>query len=249
MSRIISRRTMIACGLTAVAGAAAVRVAGRYGLIPPDSGGLYGIGETLTYASQRLLIGKHALAREFSRDDISRVIPVNGPPPEIEAYDRLLVGGFADWKLRVDGMVAYPASFSLADLKKYPAHTQITHQACEEGWSFIAEWTGVRLSYVLDLVQVDPRARYLVFFSFDNFWESIDMIDALHPQTFLAYGLNGRELPPEHGAPVRVRVARQLGYKSVKYLSRVIVTDSLDHFGKGVGGINPEYGYSWWAGI
>jgi len=249
MSRIISRRTMIACGVTAVAGAAAVRIAGRYGLIPPDSGGLYGIGETLTYASQRLLIGKHALAREFSRSDISRVIPVNGPPPEIEAYDRLLVGAFADWKLRIDGMVARPAAFSLADLQKYPAHTQITHQACEEGWSFIAEWTGVRLSHVLDLVQVDPRARYLVFFSFDNFWESIDMIDALHPQTFLAYGLNGRELPPEHGAPVRVRVARQLGYKSVKYLARVIVTDSLEHFGKGVGGINPEYGYSWWAGI
>jgi hypothetical protein len=240
---------MIACGVTAVAGAAAVRIAGRYGLIPPDSGGLYGIGETLTYASQRLLIGKHALAREFSRSDISRVIPVNGPPPEIEAYDRLLVGGFADWKLRIDGMVARPAAFSLADLQKYPAHTQITHQACEEGWSFIAEWTGVRLSHVLDLVQVDPRARYLVFFSFDNFWESIDMIDALHPQTFLAYGLNGRDLPPEHGAPVRVRVARQLGYKSVKYLARVIVTDSLEHFGKGVGGINPEYGYSWWAGI
>jgi DMSO/TMAO reductase YedYZ molybdopterin-dependent catalytic subunit len=249
MSRIISRRTMIACGVTAVAGAAAVRIAGRYGLIPPDSGGLYGIGETLTYASQRLLIGKHALAREFSRSDISRVIPVNGPPPEIEAYDRLLVGAFADWKLRIDGMVARPAAFSLADLQKYPAHTQITHQACEEGWSFIAEWTGVRLSHVLELVQVDPRARYLVFFSFDNFWESIDMIDALHPQTFLAYGLNGRDLPPEHGAPVRVRVARQLGYKSVKYLARVIVTDSLEHFGKGVGGINPEYGYSWWAGI
>jgi len=249
MSRIISRRTMIACGVTAVAGAAAVRIAGRYGLIPPDSGGLYGIGETLTYASQRLLIGKHALAREFSRSDISRVIPVNGPPPEIEAYDRLLVGAFADWMLRIDGMVARPAAFSLADLQKYPAHTQITHQACEEGWSFIAEWTGVRLSHVLDLVQVDPRARYLVFFSFDNFWESIDMIDALHPQTFLAYGLNGRDLPPEHGAPVRVRVARQLGYKSVKYLARVIVTDSLEHFGKGVGGINPEYGYSWWAGI
>ena len=249
MSRIISRRTMIACGLTAVAGAAAVRVAGRHGLIPPDSGGLYGIGETLTYASQRLLIGKHALAREFSRGDISRVIPVNGPPPEIDAYDRLLVGGFADWRLRVDGMVARPASFSLADLQKYPAHTQITHQACEEGWSFIAEWTGVRLSYVLDLVQADPRARYVVFFPFDNFWESIDMSDALHPQTFLAYTLNGRELPPEHGAPVRVRVARQLGYKSVKYLSRVIVTDSLEHFGKGTGGINAEYGYSWWAGI
>jgi len=249
MSRIISRRALLASGVTAVAGAAAVRLAGRYGLIPPDSGGLYGMGETLTYASQRLLIGKHALAREFSRSDVSRVIPVNGSPPETEAYDRLLVGGFADWRLRIDGMVARPAAFSLADLRKYPAHTQITHQACEEGWSFIAEWTGVRLSYVLDLVQADPRARYVVFFPFDNFWESIDMVDALHPQTFLAYGLNGRELPPGHGAPVRVRVARQLGYKSVKYLSRVVVTDSIAQFGKGVGGINAEYGYSWWGGI
>jgi hypothetical protein len=246
---MISRRTLIASGLTVAVSAAAVRLAGRYGLIPPDSGGLYGIGETLTYASQRLLIGKHSLAREFSRSDVSRVIPVNGPPPETEGYDRLLVGGFADWRLRIDGMVARPTDFSLAELKKYPAHTQITHQACEEGWSFIAEWTGVRLSHVLDLVGVDPRARYVVFFPFDNFWESIDMIDALHPQTFLAYGLNGRELPPEHGAPVRVRVARQLGYKSVKYLSRVIVTDSIEHFGQGTGGINAEYGYSWWAGI
>ncbi|HEY7640374.1 MAG TPA: molybdopterin-dependent oxidoreductase [Steroidobacteraceae bacterium] len=249
MSRIISRRAVIASGLTLVAGAAAVRLAGRYNLIPPDSGGLYGIGETLTYAAQRLLIGKHALAREFGRGDISRVIPVNGTPPETEIYDRLLVGGFADWRLRIDGMVARPTDFSLADLQRYPAHTQITHQACEEGWSFIAEWNGVRLSHVLDLVQVDPRARYLMFFAFDGWHESIDMIDALHPQTFLAYGLNGRELPPEHGAPVRVRVARQLGYKSVKFLSRVVVTDSLEQFGKGVGGINAEYGYSWWAGI
>jgi DMSO/TMAO reductase YedYZ molybdopterin-dependent catalytic subunit len=246
---MISRRALIASGVTAIAGAAAVRLAGRYGLIPPDSGGLYGVGETLTYASQRLLIGKHALAREFSRSDISRVIPVNGAPPETEGYDRLLVGGFADWRLRVDGMVARPGAFSLAELQRYPAHTQITHQACEEGWSFIAEWTGIRLAHVLDLVQADPRARYVVFFAFDNYWESIDMTDALHPQTFLTYGLNGRELPPEHGAPVRLRVARQLGYKSVKYLSRVVVTESLAHFGKGVGGIGAEYGYSWWAGI
>jgi DMSO/TMAO reductase YedYZ molybdopterin-dependent catalytic subunit len=240
---------MIACGLTAAAGAAAVRLAGRYGLIPPDSGGVYGIGETLTYASQRLLAGSQSLAREFSRSDISRVIPINGPPPETDLYDRLQFGGFADWRLRVDGMVARPATFSLAELKSYPAHTQITHQACEEGWSFIAEWTGVRLSHVLDLVQVVPRARYVVFFSFDNWWESIDMADALHPQTFLAYGMNGRELPPGHGAPVRVRVSRQLGYKSIKYLSRVVVTDSLAHFGKGTGGVNAEAGYSWWAGI
>lgn len=252
MSRIISRRTMIACGVTAVAGAAAVRIAGRYGLIPPDSGGLYGIGETLTYASQRLLIGKHALAREFSRSDISRVIPVNGPPPEIEAYDRLLVGGFADWKLRIDGMVARPAAFSLADLQKYPAHTQITHQACEEGWSFIAEWTGVSLASVLNLAGVSRRAKFVVFYPFDfdnNFWDSLDMADAFHPQTLLAYGMNGEELPTRHGAPLRLRVPRQLGYKSVKYLARVSVVDTLENIGNGLGSASPDYGYSWYAGI
>ena len=224
-------------------------MASHNGLIPPDHGGLFGVGETLTYAAQRVVAGDLSLAREFSRSDISSVIPVNGPPPETERYVSLLDGGFRDWRLRVDGLVARPGSLSLADLKRYPAHTQITHQACEEGWSFIAEWTGVRLSHVLELAGIDPRARYVVFFSFDDFWESIDMADALHPQTLLAYGMNGQEMPLEHGAPLRLRVARQLGYKSVKYLGRMTVTDSMAGFGKGVGGVNAEYGYSWWAGI
>lgn len=253
MSRIISRRRLIVSGITVAAGttglAGAIRLADRYGLIPPDHGGIYGVGETLTYAAQRLLMSHHSLAREFNRSQISNVFPVNGMPPENETYQRLLAGGFADWRLTVDGLVARPSAFSLADLKGYPSHTQITHQACEEGWSFIAEWIGVRLSYVLDLVGVDPRARYVVFFPFDDFWESIDMADALHPQTYLAYGMNGQDLPTPHGAPVRLRVARQLGYKSIKYLSRVTVTDTLKPFGKGLGGFNPEHGYSWWAGI
>ena len=148
----------------------------------------------------------------------------------------------------VDPIQKYDAS-QIADLKGYPAHTQITHQACEEGWSFIAEWTGVRLSHVLELVGVDARARYVVFFPFDQFWESIDMADALHPQTFLAYGMNGQELPLGHGAPLRLRVARQLGYKSIKYLSRIVVAESMAGLGQGLGGANPEEGYSWWAGI
>lgn len=256
MSEKITRRKLIVSGLTIAAGAASVtglagilRLADRYGLIPPDNGGIYGVGETLTYASQRLLMGRQTLAREFSRSDISTVVPVNGKPPEQEDYQRLLANGFRDWRLTVDGLVARPSSFSLAELKGFPSHTQITHQACEEGWSFIAEWTGVQLSYVLDLVGVDPRARWVVFFPYDDFWESIDMADALHPQTYLAYGMNGGDIPAEHGAPLRSRVARQLGYKSIKYLSRVTVTDTLQPFGKGVGGINPEYGYSWWAGI
>ena len=249
----LSRRRLIVSGLSAAASVtgvgAMIHVAGRNGLIPPDHTGLFGVGETLTYAAQRVIAGDLALAREFSRNDISTVIPMNGPPPETDTYQRLLDGEFRDWRLQVDGLVTRPRSFSLADLKGYPAHTQITHQACEEGWSFIAEWTGVRLSHVLELVGVDARARYVVFFPFDQFWESIDMPDALHPQTFLAYGMNGQELPLEHGAPLRLRVARQLGYKSIKYLSRIVVAESMVGFGKGLGGANPEEGYSWWAGI
>jgi DMSO/TMAO reductase YedYZ molybdopterin-dependent catalytic subunit len=249
----LSRRRLIVSGLSAAASVtgvgAMIEVAGRNGLIPPDHTGLFGVGETLTYAAQRVIAGDLALAREFSRNDISTAIPMNGPPPETDTYQRLLDGEFRDWRLQVDGLVTRPRSFSLADLKGYPAHTQITHQACEEGWSFIAEWTGVRLSHVLELVGVDDRARYVVFFPFDQFWESIDMADALHPQTFLAYGMNGQELPLGHGAPLRLRVARQLGYKSIKYLSRILVTESMAGFGQGLGGANPEEGYSWWAGI
>ena len=253
MSNILTRRKLVTTGLAAVAGAAGLRAAAvladRYGLIPPDHGGIYGVGETLTYAAQRLLTSHHSLAREFQRSQISKVIPVNGDPPRRESYQRLLAGGFRDWRLTVDGLVARPASFSLADLRGYPPRAQITHQACEEGWSFIAEWTGVPLSYVLSLAGVHPQARYVVFFAFDDSWDSLDMPDAWHPQTLLAYGMNGADLPAPHGAPVRLRVARQLGYKSVKYLSRITVTDSLKNIGKGLGSMAPEVGYSWYAGI
>ena len=253
MSRTISRRKWIGGGLGAAAGAsglaAAYRLANRHGLIPPDHSGIYGVGETLTYAAQRLLMAHHPLAREFDRSQISKAFPVNGPAPEDELYRHLRFRRFEDWQLIVDGLVARPSSFSLADLKQFPATTQITHQACEEGWSFIAEWTGVQLSYLLNLVGVRPEARYVVFLPFDESWDSVDMPDAWHPQTLLAYGMNGRDLPADHGAPLRVRVARQLGYKSVKYLSQITVTDSLKDFGKGMGSYSPEIGYSWYAGI
>jgi DMSO/TMAO reductase YedYZ molybdopterin-dependent catalytic subunit len=253
VNKLVTRRKLIAAAAgasgLAVAARLAARLADRYGLIPPDHGGIYGIGETLTYASQRLLMARNPLAREFNRSDISKVFPVNGDPPENETYRRLLAGGFAQWRLRVDGLVARPASFSLEELKQHPARTQITHQACEEGWSFIAEWTGIPVSYVLSLVGVLPRAKYVVFFPFDTSWESLDMQDALHPQTLLAYAVNGQELPTPHGAPIRLRVARQLGYKSVKYLSRITITDNLKNIGKGLGSFSPEIGYSWYAGI
>jgi len=253
MSRLLSRRGLVKTGLAAAAGAsglgAAAVLADRYGLIPPDHRGIYGIGETLTYASQRLLLARHPLAREFRRNQISKVFPVNGDPPKDSFYQELRKGGFDDWRLMVGGMVARPTSFSLSDLKSFPSLSQITLHACEEGWSFIAEWTGVPLSHVLNLVGVRPQAKYVVFFPFDESWDSLDLADAWHPQTLLAYGMNGEDLPTPHGAPVRLRVARQLGYKSVKYLSEITVTDTLKDIGQGLGSVSPEWGYSWYAGI
>jgi len=239
--------------LSALAGASgiaiAARLADRYGLIPPDHGGVYGAGETLTYAAQRLLTSRGSMAREFRRDQISKVAPVNGGVPSSLDYRALATHRFSDWELHVDGLVARPSSFTLADLKRMPATSQITHQACEEGWSFIAEWTGVQLSQLLNLVGVSASAKYVVFYAYDDLWESIDMDDALHPQTLLAYGMNGQDLPTPHGAPIRLRVPRQLGYKSLKYLAQITVVDSLKDLGQGLGSVSPELGYSWYAGI
>ena len=265
MSDRLSRRKLMKAGLAAAAGATglgiAARLAGRYGLIPPDDGGVYGVGETMTYAVQRLLTSRHSLAREYNRSDISKIAPVKGPPPEDETYHRLLAGGFADWRLKIDGLVSRPTFLSLAELRRFPSENHVFHQACEEGWSFIAEWTGVPLSYVLNLVGVLPQAKYVVFFGFDtNFdaadkqtirgkWNSIDMADAWHPQTLLAYGMNGQELPIPHGAPLRLRLPRQLGGKSTKYLSLITLTDSVKDIGRGFGAGGVERGFSWYAGI
>ena len=249
----ISRRKLIIGGLAATAGVSALgvaaRIAQKYGLVPPDHGGMFGLGETLTYASQRLLT-RHSLAREFSRSQISKPPFANQVAPPNEEYKRLQAGGFADWRLTVDGMVARPGSFSLAQLKSYPSRSQITHLACEEGWSYIAEWIGVPLSHVLDVVGVHPEAKYVAYFSIDpEWWDSLDMADAMHPQTFLTYGMNGNELPFGNGGPLRMRVPRQLGYKSVKYITHLTVTDSMKRFGKGLGSASPEGGYAWYAGI
>jgi DMSO/TMAO reductase YedYZ molybdopterin-dependent catalytic subunit len=249
----LSRRKLIKTGLVATAGVSglgvAARVAQKYGLIPPDHGGIYGLGETLTYAAQRLLT-KHSMAREFSRSQISNPPFANGIPPLNEAFKQLQAGGFADWRLTVDGMVDRPAAFSLAQLMSYPSRSQITHLACEEGWSYIAEWTGAPLSQILDAVGIHPQARYVVYFSIDpDWWDSIDMADAMHPQTFLAYGLNGNELPVGNGGPLRMRLPRQLGYKNVKFITHLTVTDSMKGFGAGLGSASPEGGYAWYAGI
>jgi DMSO/TMAO reductase YedYZ molybdopterin-dependent catalytic subunit len=251
--RAVSRRKLITSGLAAAAGVAglgaAARIAQNYGLNPPDHGGIWGLGETLTYASQRLLT-RHSLAREFSRSQISKPPFANEIPPQNDAFKNLQAGGFADWRLSVDGMVARPASFSLVQLKSYPSRSQITMVQCEEGWSYIAEWIGVPLSQILQDVEVHPQAKYVVYFSIDpDWWDSVDMAEALHPQTFLTYGMNGDKLPIGNGGPLRLRVARQLGYKSVKFVTRLTVTDNLKSFGKGLGSASPEGGYSWYAGI
>lgn len=249
----ISRRKLITIGVGAAAGvsgiAVAAKLARKHGLIPPDSGGVFGPGETLTYAAQRLL-NRHAMAREFSRDQISKQPFANEVSPLGDNFQHLQAGGFADWHLTVDGMAARPMVFSLAEIKSYPVSSHTTMIGCEEGWTYIAEWGGVPLSYILDRVGALPQVRYVVYRSIQpDWWESIDMADALHPQTLVAHRMNGADLPVPFGGPLRLRVPRQLGYKSVKYINRLTLTDSLKSFGKGLGSAAPEGGYAWYAGI
>jgi DMSO/TMAO reductase YedYZ molybdopterin-dependent catalytic subunit len=249
----VTRRNLITGGIVTAAGmsglAAASRIASRYGLIPPDHGGFYGPGETLTYAAQRLLT-RHSLAREFPRSRMSKDPFGNEVGKLPDAYHRLQEGGFQDWRLTVDGMVEHPLSLSLSDLRSLPTRSQITEIACEEGWSYVAEWIGTPLSEVLRHAGVLPQARYIVYFSIQpDWWESIDMDDSLHPQTFLTLGMNDGDLPVAFGGPLRLRVPRQLGYKSVKYITRLTITDSMKRFGKGLGSVSPEDGYAWYAGI
>jgi len=250
---LISRRKLITTGLGVAAGASGVAVAAtlarRHGLIPPDSGGVYGPGETLTYAAQRLL-NSRAMARQFSRSEISKDPFANEVAPLGDEFNRLQSAGFVDWRLTVDGMAARPTSFSLDEIKSFPTSSHVTMIGCEEGWTYIAEWMGVPLSYILNRVGALPQVRYVVYRSIQpDWWESIDMADALHPQTVVATGMNGAELPVPFGGPLRLRVPRQLGYKSVKYLNRLTLTDSLKQFGKGLGSSAPEGGYAWYAGI
>ena len=224
---------------------------------PPTYGNILRIGDDFTYRAQRLLLPHQALVRHFDHADITSMPaigttnPGNAKEPAFstdfgEAYDRLRKGGFADWRLEVTGLVARPGAYGLADLKALPARTQITRHTCEEGWSSIAEWTGVPLAALLRHAGMLPKARYVNFQAFDEVIDNIDLVDALHPQTILAYGMNGRDLPVGHGAPARLRVETQLGYKSVKFLRRIEVVERFDDFGKKG---NIQNGWSWYAGI
>lgn len=249
----MTRRKLISGGVATVAGVGGLAVAGRmakrYGLIPPDGSGVYGPGETLTYACQRLLTVNKP-AREFPRSMISKNPFANAVAPPNDEFKKLQAGGFRDWRLVVDGTVARPMSVSLADLKGMPMHSQITEVACEEGWSYIAEWIGTPLSGVLREAGVLPQSRYVVYYSIEQgLWESIDMNDAFDPHTLLTMGMNDGDLPLGFGGPLRLRLPRQLGYKSLKYVNHVTVTDDIKKFGSGKGSVDPDYGYSWYAGI
>lgn len=213
----------------------------------------------LTYRVQRLL-ARDALAPEFTEADIRQPMRPNGvTAPDDDSYKSLLANNFADWRLEVTGMVEKPLSLSLDQIRNMPSRTQITRHDCVEGWSVIAKWTGTPLSLVLDLAVVRPEARYVVFHCMDTidrdqsgdvkYYGSIDLVDARHPQTILAYGLNGRPLPVENGAPLRARVERQLGYKMPKYLRRLELVSSFATIRGGHGGFWEDYGYDWYAGI
>jgi len=221
--------------------------------------------EDWTLASQRFLLSGGAMAREFDVRDISPRFKANGTfNPGGEEYSRHVAEGFANWRLRIDGHVTRPLSLSVAELRRLPARTQITRHDCVEGWSAIGQWTGVQLGLLLKAAGVLPSARYAVLYCADNlegepakggmqsprqYYESIDLIDARHPQTLIAYAMNGQPLDVAHGAPLRLRVERQLGYKHAKYVRRIALVPSLSGIAGGRGGYWEDRGYEWYAGI
>jgi DMSO/TMAO reductase YedYZ molybdopterin-dependent catalytic subunit len=207
--------------------------------------------------AQRSLMARDALAAEFRPDQISPIFRANGTAnPNTPEYKALWRGGFADWRLRVDGLVARKLSLSLSQLRALPHREQITRHDCVEGWSAIGKWRGIPLKTLLDGAGLRSGARYIVFHCADgmgggqSYYESIDLIDAFHPQTILAFALNDRPLSVANGAPLRLRVERQLGYKQAKYLMRIEAVDSLAPVGRGKGGYWEDHaGYEWYAGI
>jgi len=254
-SRILTRRQMLLRGSSAFG---ALLLAGCDRLAnAPSFQHVLASAEGLTYRSQRLLVGSKTLAREFSEADISPVFRSNGTHyPDTDLYRRLLENEFTDYKLAVGGLVVKPLSLSLPTLRALPARTQITRHDCVEGWSAIGKWTGVPLGSILKAAQVLPQARYVVFHcadslgaATDTYYESIDLLDAYHPQTILAYDLNGKPLPVRNGAPLRLRVERQLGYKHAKYIVGIDAVASLASIRGGKGGFWEDQGYEWYAGI
>jgi DMSO/TMAO reductase YedYZ molybdopterin-dependent catalytic subunit len=256
---LLTRRETL---LRLVAGAGALSLAGcDFDSRDPDVLGIVDSAENLTRSVQRALLApREALAPEYSKQDISTYFKPNGSTaPDDPEYLDAVANDFADWKLEVGGLVENPLKLSLADLRALPARTQITRHDCVEGWSCIGEWTGVPLMSVLASARLKPQARFIVFYCADQleqtldgtgqYYESIDLIDAAHPQTILAYAMNGAPLPVDHGAPLRLRVERQLGYKMAKYVMKIEALDSFAALGLGQGGFWEDRGYEWYAGI
>jgi len=216
--------------------------------------------EEVNHRVQRVLLGRKALAREYTDKDISREFRANGTTnPDTEQYNALAKGGFVDWKLAVGGLVERPLQLSLEELRSMPPRTQITRHDCVEGWSCIGKWKGVQLSRVIERAGLKPDARFIAFYCADTleltldgtgqYYETIDLVDALHPQTLLAYDMNDRPLDVPHGAPLRLRLERQLGYKMAKYVMRIEALESFEKLGRGKGGYWEDRGYQWYAGI
>ncbi len=215
-------------------------------------------GEKVTRRAQRLILPRKAMSQEFTDADLSPQFRSNGTAePRNPAFMALAKNGFADYRLAVDGLVERPGTFSLAELRALPSRTQITRHDCVEGWSAIGKWTGVRLGALLEAVHLKPNARYVVFHCADPmeadgsspYYESIDMDDAFHPQTILAYELNGEALPIKNGAPLRLRLERQLGYKMAKYVMRLEIVEDFSGIAGGKGGYWEDQDYEWYAGI
>ena len=230
----------------------------------PHARSFLGAANALTYRVQRFLLGAHRLAPEYGEADISPVFRANGSTdPQDDEYLDLADNDFADWRLKVDGLVDRELSLSLDDLRALPSRTQITRHDCVEGWSCIGKWTGVPLAEILSRAGVKPQAHYVVFHCADTlndgslsddpesirYYESIDLADAAHPQTILAYEMNGKKLDIAHGAPLRLRLERQLGYKMAKYVMRVELVRSFAGLHGGKGGYWEDRGYEWYAGI
>jgi DMSO/TMAO reductase YedYZ molybdopterin-dependent catalytic subunit len=217
-----------------------------------------GSGERLTHAAQRLLASRRAMAQEFTEAHLSPTFRSNGTAmPASPRYAALAARGFVDYRLEVDGLVEKPASLSLSEVRALPSRTQITRHDCVEGWSAIGKWKGARLAALLEAVRPTARARFVVFHCADPkegdgsspYYESIDLEEARHLQTILAYELNDRTLPIPNGAPLRLRVERQLGYKHAKYVMRIELVESFEQIRGGKGGYWEDQGYEWWAGI
>jgi len=225
-----------------------------------------GVNSTLDWAEavnervQRFLLGRRALAREYSEKDISREFRANGTTnPNTDEYNALAKNRFADWKLSVGGLVERPLQLSLEELRGMPSRTQITRHDCVEGWSCIGKWQGVQLSRVIERAGLKPGARFIAFYCADSleltldgsgqYYETIDLVDAVHPQTLLAYEMNDQPLDIPHGAPLRLRLERQLGYKMAKYVMRIEALENFDKLGRGRGGYWEDRGYQWYAGI